>query len=229
VTFACEGNGAAIALCPAPVTIAGPGTNLSASGTVQSSDGLTATVSVQNIDIDLSPPTLSVTGVHSGSTYEGAAPKLGCLASDPLSGLATCVLATNTTAGATTYENLTHYSAIATNKAGATTEVSGSYTVDSRWFAGAKLSHGSWELKAGKAYELYCVTDGRRPTYLQSTGGLPTTGAGADRFDKVGVVGSSTEWELAVTFSAGGRASAQLNVGVKAGSRVDILSVRVTA
>jgi hypothetical protein len=227
VTFTCDGNGQPIAVCPGPLTIAGPGANLSASGTVKSSDGLTATVTVQNINIDMASPSLAVTGVRNGSTYDGAPPKLLCAGIDALSGIATCVVNTHTTAGATTYQNVTHYTAIATNKAGGTAEVSGSYAVDRVWFAGTKQSHGSWKLRAGRTYDLYCVTDGPRPAYLAPVAGGLVPGPVAGHFNKVGVVGSSAEWELPVTLSTTSQNSTHVNVGIQAGSRVEVLSVRL--
>jgi hypothetical protein len=89
VAFTCGDGLSGVASCPAAATLASDGFAQSVSGVAVDVAGNTASATVSGINIDQTPPSLSVTGVTGGSKYTvGAAPTVGCTASDSLSGLA---------------------------------------------------------------------------------------------------------------------------------------------
>jgi hypothetical protein len=82
VTFACTAGSAALtASCPTGVTL-GQGRNQSVTRTVSAVDGGSATVKVSGINVDLTAPTVTITGSRSA--------KVKCVAKDTLSGVASC-------------------------------------------------------------------------------------------------------------------------------------------
>jgi hypothetical protein len=74
--------------CPANSTISSEGAGLKASATVSDKAGNTTNAdSSPLVNIDKTPPTVSVTGVTNGGTYTlGTVPTAGCSTTDPLSG-----------------------------------------------------------------------------------------------------------------------------------------------
>jgi outer membrane protein assembly factor BamB len=76
---------------PSPTTISTEGADQTAtSGQSCDPSGNCATGAVSGINIDMTPPTVSVTGATSGAVYTGGqAPTPGCATSDQLSGVAT--------------------------------------------------------------------------------------------------------------------------------------------
>ena len=122
VTFRCTTDGAPlVGRCPAPVRFTRSGAGRSVTRTILATDGGVATVVRRNIDLDLVGPTVTVTGVRDGATYAGVAPVPVCRARDALSGVASCVL-TRTSVG-----TRTTYRATATDRAGNTRSVTGTY------------------------------------------------------------------------------------------------------
>ena len=89
VSFACTDATSGVAGCTAPQTL-GEGANQSASGSATDNAGNTASTSVTGINIDLIPPTVSVTGVTHDAIYtHGSVPTAGCETTDVLSGVQT--------------------------------------------------------------------------------------------------------------------------------------------
>jgi hypothetical protein len=89
VSFACTDATSGIAGCTAR-QILGEGANQAANGTATDNVGNTAATSVTGINIDLTPPTVSVTGVTDGAIYTlGSVPAAGCTTTDALSGVQT--------------------------------------------------------------------------------------------------------------------------------------------
>jgi hypothetical protein len=129
VTFHCtDGTGALVPPgCPDAVTLSGNGKGQSVSESIYARDGGTATVHVTGIDIDRNKPTVKVTGVKNGHTYFNP-PTLKCVATDKLSGVASCKIKTRkkSSHGIATVS----YTATATDKAGNTAVVTGSYKID---------------------------------------------------------------------------------------------------
>jgi hypothetical protein len=128
VTFKCiDGTGALLKPdCPDPVTLTKSKKNQSVTETIVATDGGTATVHLTGINIDRVKPTVKVTGVKKGHTYKRA-PKLHCKATDHLSGIASCKITTHkkTSHGVKTIT----YTAKATDKAGNTKTVTGTYKI----------------------------------------------------------------------------------------------------
>lgn len=89
VSFTCNDATSDIAGCTAPQTL-GQGANQSASGTATDNAGHTASTQVTGINVDLTAPMVSVTGVINNVTYTlGSVPTAGCETSDALSGVQT--------------------------------------------------------------------------------------------------------------------------------------------
>jgi hypothetical protein len=87
VRFACTD----VVECPAPVTLARDGADQSITRTVAGLHGATASVTVEDVDIDGTGPTVRIVGVRHGATYRsGEVPQARCQASDALSGLDDC-------------------------------------------------------------------------------------------------------------------------------------------
>jgi Bacterial Ig-like domain (group 3)/Right handed beta helix region len=127
VSFTCAaGTGTLTGACPSPVTVSTNGAGQVVTKTITASDGGVAMVTVAPINIDQAKPTVKVTGVQSGHTYRKA-PKAKCVGTDALSGLATCALTVHSVKKGKT-QTVT-YQATATDRAGNTATVKGTYTV----------------------------------------------------------------------------------------------------
>jgi hypothetical protein len=127
VTFTCHATSAALAGgCPAAVTLSKKGAGQSVSRTVSATDGGAATAVVKGINIDLSKPTVKLTGVKSGHTYS-TAPTIKVTAKDALSGVASKHTAKkkSTKHGVTTV----HYTVTVKDKAGNVKTVKGTYKI----------------------------------------------------------------------------------------------------
>lgn len=89
VRFAC----AEVVACPAPVRLTGDGADRTVRRTVTDVHGASASVTVDDIDIDGTDPTVRIAGVRHGASYRaGSVPRARCQASDSLSGLDDCRL-----------------------------------------------------------------------------------------------------------------------------------------
>ena len=89
VSFSCTDALSGVASCTAPQTLSGEGASQSVSGEAVDNAGNTATTSLSGIDIDLTAPTVAITGITDNATYDlGAVPQPGCTTSDALSGVA---------------------------------------------------------------------------------------------------------------------------------------------
>jgi len=93
VTFTCTTNGAPLtSACPSPVVLRHDGAGQAVSRTIRTTDGGAATVNVAGINIDKTPPTVRIRGVHQNGIYSGHAPKARCVAKDATSGVARCTI-----------------------------------------------------------------------------------------------------------------------------------------
>lgn len=129
VTFTCSDALSGVAgTCPDPVVLSADGEN-TATGTVTDRAGNTATATVGGITIDQERPTLTTADVNvQGQTYTlGAVPAATCTATDSISGLASCVV--KVTGGNANGTGTFGYTATATDRAGNTSTVTGSYQV----------------------------------------------------------------------------------------------------
>jgi hypothetical protein len=133
VSFTCDDALSGVATCPDPVVLTSNDAGQSASGMMTDKAGNTASVTVSGIDIDRENPTLTTAGVNvQGGTYTlGDVPPATCTASDALSGLASCVV--KVSGGNANGVGTFTYAATATDNAGNTTTITGSYKVIYRW------------------------------------------------------------------------------------------------
>jgi len=132
VTFSCGDALSGVAICPDPVTLTKNGVN-SATGTATDNAGNSASISIEGVYIDQEKPTMTTADVNvAGASYIlGAVPAARCTATDSFSGLASC--AVTVSGGNANGVGTFSYSAIATDKAGNTTTVTGTYTVSYRF------------------------------------------------------------------------------------------------
>ena len=122
VRFGCHAGTAPLtSKCPHSITVTRNGRHRTVTGTVTSSDGGRASVTV-TLKLDRTKPTVTVTGVTNGKTYP-AAPVLTCKAHDALSGIASCRIAR------THHGQRVDYVATARDRAGNVARARGSYRV----------------------------------------------------------------------------------------------------
>jgi microsomal dipeptidase-like Zn-dependent dipeptidase len=89
VSFTCEDALSGIDTCASSQVLSSEGANQSASGDAADVAGNTAGASIGGINIDLTPPVVTVTGVTDGAEYDlNAVPQAGCSTTDALSGVA---------------------------------------------------------------------------------------------------------------------------------------------
>lgn len=135
VTFTCSDSlsGLTASACPDPMILSANGTNNSASGKVLDKAGNDATVAVGGIKIDSEKPMLTQADVNvQDQTYKlGSTPVATCSARDAVSGVAGCTV--SVTGGNANGVGTFTYTAVATDNAGNTTTVTGSYKVTYRF------------------------------------------------------------------------------------------------
>jgi hypothetical protein len=128
VTFTCSDALSGIATCPDPQVLSANGAN-TATGMATDKAGNTATASVGGINIDQEKPTLTTADVNiQGGTYTlGLVPAATCTATDSYSGVASCTVTVS--GGSTNGVGTFSWTATATDKAGNTTTVAGTFQV----------------------------------------------------------------------------------------------------
>jgi hypothetical protein len=132
VRFTCSDALSGIDTCPADAVLSADGANQSLSGTAKDNAGNTKSVTVSGINIDATGPAITLNGVSNGATYpQGAVPTASCTATDATSGNPTCSVFV--TGGLANGVGAFGYSAMATDKAGNTSTMSGGYRVIYRW------------------------------------------------------------------------------------------------
>jgi hypothetical protein len=133
VSFTCSDALSSVATCPDPVVLSANGGGQSASGTATDRAGNTASATLSGVRIDQEAPTLTANGVNvSGGIYPlGTAPRATCSATDTFSGLASCTVSVTggTSAGVGTFT----WTATATDNAGNSTVLRGTYRVTYRF------------------------------------------------------------------------------------------------
>ncbi|GAA2143288.1 hypothetical protein GCM10009844_15600 [Nocardioides koreensis] len=129
VTFSCSDSLSGVATCPDPVVLSANGENNTATGTATDKAGNTATTTLGGVKIDQEKPTLTTGDVNvQGGTYTlGSVPTATCTASDSFSGLASCTV--KVTGGNANGTGTFSYTATATDRAGNTSQVSGTFQV----------------------------------------------------------------------------------------------------
>jgi hypothetical protein len=130
VSFSCTDALSGVASCTSPQTLGSEGAGQSSSGEAVDNAGNTATASMSGIDIDLTAPTVAITGVADGAIYDlGTVPQAGCTTSDPLSGVATAAIVSVSGGTSNGVGNFAVTCDGASDKAGNTASTSAGYTV----------------------------------------------------------------------------------------------------
>lgn len=127
-TFTCSDATSGVASCQPPLTVSTEGANQSVTGTAKDNAGNGATAIVGNINIDKTAPVVTYTGNAGSYTVEQTV-AITCLATDPLSGVAssTCANVSGDAYSFTVGNN--SYSASATDNAGNVGNGSTAFTV----------------------------------------------------------------------------------------------------
>ena len=128
VHFTCSDALSGVKVCPDDVILTRNGADQSVTRTAVDAAGETSTATVGNIDIDREPPTITSVSLRDDAIYVlGKVPAPSCTATDSVSGGATCaVTVAGPPDGGTGVYNFT---ATATDTAGNTATVQGSYRV----------------------------------------------------------------------------------------------------
>lgn len=215
VTFTCTPNGAPLTdPCPAPVVLSSDGAGRTVSRTIDAEDGGIATVAVTGINIDRTAPRVRVTGIRNGAVYGGVVPKGGCVATDALSGVLSCTL-TRTTQG-----TVTRFRATATDRAGNTAVVTGSYRIPRVYLYGVRYAGGAWQVTTGNSYRLVVTGTSKRPRYVDAAP-YPHRPHGLDNwFTRIG----PKKWAITVTMSHMGH-DRTWNLGVLVGHKLRVVRV----
>lgn len=202
VRFACATHGAPLTSpCPRAVTLRRSGAGQSVRRTITASNGGVASVVVSPIDIDLSRPVVRLTGVRRNGLYEGRAPRVGCVAHDRTSGIAGCVIRRHSSTSHTGLDvTTTRYRLTATNRAGASATVTGSYRTLGIYLQGVRYHDGSFLITLGRTYTIVAAIAGHdAPRYIDAAPG-PGAPAGNDQYFHT-VAGH--RWALGVTLTRG--------------------------
>jgi hypothetical protein len=222
IRFACSaGTGALAVPCPSPVTLAGTGAGQSLSRAVTTTDGGVAVVTADGINIDLTAPAVRVTGVRNGAVYRGTAPKPACAAVDAVSGVTRCVVRT-----AARRDGITRYTLTATNGAGLSTRLRGSYRVLDVWLQQARWRKGVYNLRAGRTITIL-VSSRTLPRYdwaapARAAHRATTPRGGDTAFYPHG----PGRWELRVTLAPRmTRRYSEWNLGVRVGKSLRVVRV----
>jgi Bacterial Ig-like domain (group 3) len=220
VTFHCVTNGAPLtSACPTPVSFTHNGAGQSVTRTITATDGGTDTVAVGGINIDTTPPKVHVTGIHNGAVYFGAVPKAHCVAKDPLSGVASCRITRHTHGTRTTYR------AVATDRAGNTSTVSGSYRTLGISLLPAPFRNGSFVVRTGHSGRTYTlvVHAKTRPTYYDAAQ-YPVRPHVRDR---AMFAAGHDRWTLGLTMLPVLHAHRLWNLGIKIGHTLHVIRIRI--
>jgi hypothetical protein len=220
VTFTCTDNAAQLASrCPAPVTLKHNGAGQSVTRTVTAMNGGAATVTVTNINIDRTKPSVHVSGVRKGGTYRGTAPHLNCVAKDNLSGVSSCTI--RTTASLT---GKTKYIATATNGAGLSAKSRGHYLQIPVWLQHTPWRNNAFQVRSGRTVTLRAASHSR-PHYLWAapvTAGRSTPHGGNTGFVPIG----THQWKLRVWLNKAMTKRYSLwNMGVRFGGKLHIVRI----
>jgi hypothetical protein len=226
VSFTCTVNGAPLTVaCPAPVTLTTSMGGQSVTRTINATDGGAATVVVNSLNIDRVKPHVTVHGPSSHAIYEGTAPALHCVATDALSGISTCTTSIAGSAPSERDMTTVHYTATATDKAGNTATVHGSYRVLGLFVKASTFTGGAFNVKIGHHYVIGFVSK-TRPRYIEAT---PAHGPRPTPF-KLGPMMTNAGngvWTLRISITALMRHHALWNIGVKAHGTLHVMTIRL--
>lgn len=219
VSFKCTPGGAQLTgACPAPVTLNGNGAGQSVTRTIAATDGGTATVATTGINIDKVAPSVRVTGVRNGATYTSSVPTARCAATDSISGVASCRLTRHTTG------NRTVWTATATDRAGNTRTTRSAYRTLPVYLDGAAYKNGVFTVRVGRTYTIVVKGSSVRPVYYDAAV-VPRKPVKRDKaFRHAG----RNRWTMGVTMNPAMRAHKSWHLGVKIGSKMRLVTIRVS-
>lgn len=219
VRFRCVANGAPLARpCPSPVLFAHQGGAQSVSRSVYATDGGVHTVAVRNINIDLSRPSLKVTGILSNGIYLGPQPAPRCVAADKISGIASCKV-TQKRSGT----NI-RYTVVARDRAGNTKTVYGNYRTLSFFLQNARYADGAFEVQTGHGYTLTVYSD-VKPFYYDAT-----PYPGTPYIPDIAMYPAGLHrWVVGITIANGMQVHQYWNIGITIGSTMHVVKVHVTS
>jgi len=130
VSFACSDSLSGIDTCSAPQTVSGEGQNQSVTGDAADKAGNSASATLGGINVDTTPPSVTVTGVADGAIYTiGAVPQAGCSTTDALSGVAASAAASTAGGNSNGAGTFTVTCAGALDRAGNAASATASYSV----------------------------------------------------------------------------------------------------
>ena len=215
VRFTCTAGSAPVVKCPGAVRIATSDADAVVERTIHAEDGGVTTL-VMHIKIDLDKPTVRVRGVRNGAVYPGKAPKPECVASDKLSGIASCKI-TREKAG-----DRVRFRAVATDKAGNTAVARGSYRLLPSYVKGTTYRNGFFVVNAGQSYRLVAKSV-NRPRYFYATPWPATPFERGPRLERVG----KQRWAIRISITDDMAARARWNVGIKYGGELHVVKLRV--
>ncbi len=219
VSFTCTTDGSPLTSpCPSPVTLSHDGRNQSVSRTITAQDGGTDTATVSGINIDRTPPTVRITGVATTEVYPHAGPAGHCEATDALSGVASCTLTRRI------HGSFETYTATAFDKAGnKSVSTLGAHVADVV-ISAATFSNGAYVVHQGGVYTLVAVV-GSQPRYINAVPYHAQPTVNGPFFHHV----SGNHWALGFTITENRHSHVYWNIGVKVGSNLYVLTIRVIA
>ena len=221
-TFTCRRGSAAVTSCSEPATLIASGRQRVLTGVAATADGGASSITTK-VNIDLVAPTVQVTGPANGAVYVGSAPRARCAGADKLSGLATCSLHVTPRAN-----GVFSYVATAVDRAGNSKQVSGSYRLQNRYIRNSIFdsSSNSYLVQAGGSYTLVALAP-TRPQYLLPVHRDQTPRVAGHTFYHDGRQANSPRWKLTVTLPASLSSRQFWNLGIKVGSTVYKVRIRI--
>jgi hypothetical protein len=218
VTFTCTTDGAGLVTpCPGAVNLTHAGAAQSVTRTITATDGGSATAAVHGINIDLTKPAVVVTGVRNGGVYRGWAPRARCIATDQLSGVASCVLTQ------TVKNETVTYKATATDKAGNVSTATGSYRVLAYFLDSAPFDGTTYSVKVGHTYTLVVLSADRPALYAA----VPYPGTPTKLVGSLHAAGHNL-WAIGVTITPAMKSPQQWNLGVKFATTMHLVRIKVS-
>ena len=219
VSFTCTTDGSPLTSpCPAPVTLSHDGRNQSVSRTITAQDGGTDTATVSGINIDRTGPTVQIAGVATTEVYPHAGPAGHCVATDALSGVASCTLTRRI------HGSFETYTATAFDKAGNKSVSTLVAHVADVVISAATFSNGAYTVHQGGTYTLAAVV-GSQPRYINAVPYHAQPTGNGPLFHHV----SGNHWALGFTITENRHTHAYWNIGVKVGSNLYVLTIHVIA
>jgi hypothetical protein len=201
VSFVCTwGTGTTPGTCPPPVSLRANGADQTVSRTITGADGQTASVTVSAINIDQGKARVAIAGPVNGAWYFTRSPTPSCVASEALSGVASCKLTAKRVR--TPYGYAETVTAAATTKAGVLSAVAARFDVQTKDVSGARPKTGTvYAIKSGRAWKLYVLSK-TRPRSLPAVTPPTHPSRKGEPLRADGKVGKLKRWEMTVKLPA---------------------------